>query len=182
MGKSGWQWEKVMYQWLVENLKEYYTFVKVLKKKEIKGEVPANASTLYHKEKYEGMTPNPRNTFLLMTLKNKKGEVLSEETFYFNFAKDQDLPKADIRYKVKQMDGKCEITLSSKQLARDVFIEIPKQSDSNSLTVSSLQGARFSDNFFDLLPGQTKKVVVTSEELMKDGKLDIRIHQLSDTN
>ena len=155
---------------------------KVLKKKEIKGEVPANASTLYHKEKYEGMTPNPRNTFLLMTLKNKKGEVLSEETFYFNFAKDQDLPKADIRYKVKQMDGKCEITLSSKQLARDVFIEIPKQSDSNSLTVSSLQGARFSDNFFDLLPGQTKKVVVTSEELMKDGKLDIRIHQLSDTN
>ncbi len=29
---------------------------KVLKKKEIKGEVPANASTLYHKEKYEGMT------------------------------------------------------------------------------------------------------------------------------
>ena len=155
---------------------------KVLKKKEIKGEVPANASTLYHKEKYEGMTPNPRNTFLLMTLKNKKGEVLSEETFYFNFAKDQDLHKADIRYKVKQMDGKCEITLSSKQLARDVFIEIPKQSDSNSLTVSSLQGARFSDNFFDLLPGQTKKVVVTSEELMKDGKLDIRIHQLSDTN
>ena len=128
------------------------------------------------------MTPNPRNTFLLMTLKNKKGEVLSEETFYFNFAKDQDLPKADIRYQVKQMDGKCEITLSSKQLARDVFIEIPKQSDSNSLTVSSLQGARFSDNFFDLLPGQTKKVVVTSEELMKDGKLDIRIHQLSDTN
>ena len=71
---------------------------------------------------------------------------------------------------------------SVKQLARDVFIEIPKQSESNSLTGSSLQGARFSDNFFDLLPGQTKKVVVTSEELMKDGKLDIRIHQLSDTN
>ncbi len=38
MGKSGWQWEKVMYQWLVENLKEYYTFVKVLKKKDC-GEV-----------------------------------------------------------------------------------------------------------------------------------------------
>ena len=154
---------------------------KVLKKQEIKGEVPANASTLYYKEKYEGMTPNPRNTFLLMTLKNKKGEVLSEEIYYFNFAKDQDLPKADIRYKVKQMDGKCEITLSSKQLARDVFIEIPKQLEPI-LLESSLQGARFSDNFFDLLPGQTKKVVVTSEELLKDGKLDIRIHQLSDTN
>ena len=68
------------------------------------------------------------------------------------------------------MDGKYEVTLSARQLARDVFIEIP------------VQGAKFTDNFFDLLPGQTKKVVVTSEELMKDGKLDIRIHQLSDTN
>ena len=38
MEKSGWQWEKVMYQWLIENLKEYYIFVKVLKKKDC-GEV-----------------------------------------------------------------------------------------------------------------------------------------------
>ena len=37
--------------------------------------------------------------FLLMTLKNKKGEVLSEEIYYFNHAKDQELPKTEIRYK-----------------------------------------------------------------------------------
>ena len=81
---------------------------------------------------------------------------MSEETF-IQFAKDR-IAKADIRYKVKQMDGKCEITLSSKQLARDVFIEIPKQSDSNSLTVSSLQGSKGSlINFFDLLPGQNEE-------------------------
>ena len=51
---------------------------KVLTKKSIKGEVPANASTLYYKEPYAGITTSPQNTFLLMTLKNKKGEVLSE--------------------------------------------------------------------------------------------------------
>lgn len=143
---------------------------KVLNKKDIKGEVPANASTLYYKESYAGMTGNPRNTFLLMTLKNKEGEILSEEIYYFNYAKDQDLPKADIRYKVKQQDGKYEVTLSSKQLARDVFIEIP------------VQGARFSDNFFDLLPGQTKKVVITADQLKKNEKMEIHIRQLSDTN
>lgn len=60
---------------------------KVLTKKSIKGEVPANASTLYYKEPYAGMTTSPQNTFLLMTLKNKKGEVLSEEIYYFNHAK-----------------------------------------------------------------------------------------------
>ena len=143
---------------------------KVLTKKSIKGEVPANASTLYYKEPYAGMTTSPQNTFLLMTLKNKKGEVLSEEIYYFNHAKDQELPKTEIRYKVKPMDGKYEVTLSARQLARDVFIEIP------------VQGARFTDNFFDLLPGQTKKVIITSDKLKKNEKVDITIKQLSDTN
>ena len=143
---------------------------KVLTKKSIKGEVPANASTLYYKEPYAGITTSPQNTFLLMTLKNKKGEVLSEEIYYFNHAKDQELPKTEIRYKVKPMDGKYEVTLSARQLARDVFIEIP------------VQGVRFTDNFFDLLPGQTKKVIITSDKLKKNEKVDITIKQLSDTN
>ena len=56
------------------------------------------------------------------------------------------------------MDGKYEVTLSARQLARDVFIEIP------------VQGARFTDNFFDLLPGQTKKVIITSDKLKKNEK------------
>ena len=68
------------------------------------------------------------------------------------------------------MDGKYEVTLSARQLARDVFIEIP------------VQGARFTDNYFDLLPGQTKKVIITSDKLKKNEKVDITIKQLSDTN
>jgi beta-mannosidase len=71
---------------------------------------------------------------------------------------------------VKPMDGKYEVTLSARQLARDVFIEIP------------VQGAKFTDNFFDLLPGQTKKVIITSDKLKKNEKVDITIKQLSDTN
>ena len=42
--------------------------------------------------------------------------------------------------------------------------------------------ARFTDNFFDLLPGQTKKVIITSDKLKKNEKVDITIKQLSDTN
>lgn len=60
---------------------------------------------------------------------------------------------------MKPMDGKYEVTLSARQLARDVFIEIP------------VQGARFTDNFFDLLPGQTKKVIITSDKLKKNERL-----------
>ena len=139
---------------------------KVLNKKVVKGEVPANASAIFHKEAYAGLATNPTNTLLLMTLKDQKGKVLSEEIYYFNYPKDQELPVAKVSYKVKQMDGKCEVTLSAKQLARDIFIEIP------------YQGARFTDNFFDLLPGQTKKIVITSDEIKKGEPVTLKIRHL----
>ena len=139
---------------------------KVLNNKIVKGEVPANTSVVYCKENYDALATDPSNTFLLMTLKDAKGKVLSEEIYYFNYPKDQNLPETQIRYKVKQLDGKCEVTLSAKQLARDIFIEIP------------VQGARFSDNFFDLLPGQTKKIVITSDQLKKSEPVDIKIRHM----
>lgn len=139
---------------------------KVLNKKTIKGEVPANMSTLFHKEDYGELATNPNNTFLLLTLKDQSGKVLSDIVYYFSYPKDQDLLGTQIRYKVKQMDGKCEITLSAKQLARDVFIEIP------------YQGARFTDNFFDLIPGKSKKVIITSNEIEKDKELNLKIRHL----
>ena len=139
---------------------------KVLNSKLVKGEVPANASVVYCKENYEALAKDPRNTFLLMTLKDAKGKVLSEEIYYFNYPKDQELPVAKVSYKVKQMDGKCEVTLSTKQLARDIFIEIP------------IQGARFTDNFFDLLPGQTKKIVITSDKIKKNEPVQLKLRHL----
>ena len=139
---------------------------KVLNKKIIKGEVPANASAVFHKEAYDGLATNPANTLLLMTLKNQQGEVLSEEIYYFNYPKEQELPEAKVTCKVKTLEGKCEVTLSTKQLVRDVFVEIP------------IQGAKFTDNFFDLLPGQTKKIVITSDEIKKANPVNLKIRHL----
>ena len=114
---------------------------KTLKKWKVCNDVPANSSIRFHQEEYAKLSTDPAQTFLLMTLKSKDGKELCKEIFYFNYPKDQNLPQANIRHKIKQEDGRCEVTLQSKQLARDVFIEIP------------YQGARFTDNFFDLLPG-----------------------------
>ena len=139
---------------------------KVLNQKTVKGEVPANSSVVYCKEDYATLAADPSNTFLLMTLKSSQGQILSEEIYYFNYPKDQNLPETQIRTKIKQLDGRCEITLSAKQLARDIFIEIP------------VQGARYTDNFFDLLPGQTKKIVITSDQIKKAEPLEIKIRHL----
>ena len=139
---------------------------KVLNKKTVKGEVPANASAVFHKEAYSDWATDPTRTLLLVTLKDRQGKVLSEVIHYFSYPKDQELPETKVSYKVKTFDGKCEVTLSAKQLARDIFVEIP------------IQGAKFTDNFFDLLPGQTKKIMITSDKIKKAEPVALKIRHL----
>ena len=139
---------------------------KVLNKKTVKGEVPANVSAVFHKEAYSDWATDPTRTLLLVTLKDRQGKVLSEVIHYFSFPKDQELPDAKVSYKIKTFDGKCEVTLSAKQLARDIFVEIP------------VQGAKFTDNFFDLLPGQTKKITITSDKIKKAEPVALKIRHL----
>ena len=139
---------------------------KVLNKKTVKGEVPANASAVFHKEAYSDWATDPTRTLLLVTLKDRQGKVLSEVIHYFSYPKDQELPEAKVSYKVKTFDGKCEVILSAKQLARDIFVEIP------------IQGAKFTDNFFDLLPEQTKKITITSDKIKKAEPVALKIRHL----
>ena len=63
----------------------------------------------------------------------------------------------------------CALTLLSPALAKDVFIEI------------TLQGARFSDNFFDLLPGERKTVVITSPQIKKGEEIHLTIKHIRET-
>ncbi|MFA5656062.1 MAG: glycoside hydrolase family 2 protein, partial [Dysgonamonadaceae bacterium] len=71
--------------------------------------------------------------------------------------------------KVSYADGEYTITLSSKNLAKDVFVEIP------------ILGAKFSNNFFDLLPGETKVVTITSPELKESDKTAVTVKHLRQT-
>ncbi len=142
---------------------------KVLSKELVKGNIKANSSSLFHKADFNSMAKNPRKSLLVMTLKDKNGNVINKDQYYFNYPKDLDLPKAKITTSLKKKDGEWVMTLKSNSLAKDLFIEIP------------IQGARFSDNFFDLLPGETKVVTIKSDKLKKDGNVGIKLHQLSDT-
>lgn len=144
---------------------------KVANKQTLKTMVAANTSVCVYRELLTSLlTPGQRrNNYLLLTLKDKSGQVLAREPYFFNAPKELDLPLAPVVYRMKRMDGVYEITLTSEKLAKDVFIEIP------------VQGARFSDNFFDLLPGESRKIRITSPFLTKDGKTDLNIKQLRDT-
>ena len=67
---------------------------------------------------------------------------------------------------MRRRGDSIEMTLKTDKLARDIFIEVP------------VQGVRFTDNFFDLLPGQRKKIVITSPEGHSLNDLTFRLHQL----
>lgn len=143
---------------------------KQLKRNQIKASVAANTSVMIGHEDMNTLTSEEcKNSFLQLTLKDKSGKVLNENIYFFEPPKNLNLPQTEVSCKVKQQEGSCEVTLSSKKLAKDVFIEIP------------IQGARFTDNFFDLLPGQPRKIVITSPLIKKNEKVNINIKHLRET-
>ena len=133
--------------------------------------VPANTSQCVYRIKPDiWLSPEEQqHCFMQLTLKDKAGNTLAETVYFFRKTKDLLLPETTVSCKMKQKDGMCELTLFSPTLAKDVFIEIP------------LQGARFSDNFFDLLPRERKTVVITSPQIKKGEELPLTIKHIRET-
>lgn len=144
---------------------------KRLARKSVKVEAPANSSVKVFGEAVDAwVDETKRNTcFLLLALRDRNGREVARDVHYFVPTKELDLPQTAVRCKLKVADGSCEVTLSSPKLAKDVFVQIP------------YQGARFTDNFFDLLPGETRKIVITSPEIKKNGKPEITLRHIRET-
>lgn len=132
------------------------------------GMLAANSSVLFMKKpagELQGKL-SAANSLLHFTLKTKNGATLADDVFYFAYPKDQKLPEANIETSVRRRGDAIEMTLKTDKLARDIFVEVP------------VQGVRFTDNFFDLLPGQRKKITITSPEGHSLKDFAFRLHQL----
>ena len=132
------------------------------------GMLAANSSVLFMKKpagELQGKL-SAANSLLHFTLKTKNGATLADDVFYFAYPKNQKLPEANIETSVRRRGDAIEMTLKTDKLARDIFVEVP------------VQGVRFTDNFFDLLPGQRKKITITSPEGHSLKDFAFRLHQL----
>lgn len=132
------------------------------------GMLAANSSVLFMKKRAGELQGklSAANSLLHFTLKAKNGATLADDVFYFAYPKDQKLPEANIETSVRRRGDAIEMTLKTDKLARDIFVEVP------------VQGVRFTDNFFDLLPGQRKKITMTSPEGHSLNDFTFRLHQL----
>ncbi len=108
-------------------------------------------------------------TMIRAWLSDSKGKTVSTKDYFFYWPNKLDLPETDVKTSVKYTDGKYTVTLTSKKLAKDVFVEIP------------IMGAKFSDNFVNLLPNEKKIIEITSPELKAKNKTPITIKHVRET-
>lgn len=144
---------------------------KKLAQETIRVKAPANSSVkVCGKAVDEWADEAKRKTcYLLLSLKDRQGREVARDVHYFVPTKDLDLPETAVKSRLKVADGSCEVTLFSTKLAKDLFVQVP------------YQGARFTDNFFDLLPGETRKIVIASPEIKKGVMPEITIKHIRET-
>ncbi|MDR1341794.1 MAG: glycoside hydrolase family 2 protein [Prevotellaceae bacterium] len=111
--------------------------------------IPANASQKHLSPELDSLLKGtPRNEALVaVQLTDKSGEVYSNRCF-LTLQKDVDFPAPNISRSVRPVADGFEVTLQSDKFARAVF-----------LSLSGIDNF-FEDNYFDILPGQTVRVLV----------------------
>ena len=98
-------------------------------------------------------------------------QLVSQNLLYFKKPKDLALEDPGISYEMIKLSGGIEIKLSTKQLAKNVFISF-ENCDSRDIQLS--------DNFFDMLPGTTVSIFANTSESIEDLKNMIQIKTLFD--
>lgn len=113
---------------------------------------------------------NPLRTVIKLEL--IKGESLLASTlYYFNKPKDLLLEKKDIEvtYDLFYDNSGGVMKLTSKNLSKNVFLDTPNHD------------SVFSENYFDLLPGETKTIFFKTPYSENDFKAQLIIRTVSDT-
>ncbi|MCX6244038.1 MAG: glycoside hydrolase family 2 protein [Bacteroidetes bacterium] len=131
--------------------------------------VEPNASKLYYEFPFRQLIRifNPCQLVFTADLM-MGGKYISRNNYYFQPVKDLELEKPVIRRTVKKLQDGYAITLSTDKLAKNVWL------------TSTMKG-NFSDNFFDLLPGETR--TVQFKTIDKSGAFSdkLRIQTVADT-
>lgn len=131
--------------------------------------VSANSSKTYATYKQYLLVPAKDTTKVFLTATFSAGsKVLSRNILYFTAPKNLGLDAPVILKTIKPVTGGYSITLDSKNLAKDVYLIAPVKGE-------------FSDNFFDLLPGETKTVFYKTPSKNPGFSEKLKIRTLRDT-
>jgi beta-mannosidase len=104
----------------------------------------------------------PEEVFMQVILMENENQLASD-TYFFVAPKELKLTEAKVDAMVRNENGKAIIELTSDKLAKNVFLS------------TTGCGSRFSDNYFDILPGTTITVTtdLCDDKEIKDSDLKI---------
>ncbi len=120
---------------------------KVLWTKNVPVNIPANTSRECFKINTNELVKNMDTTQIVFSVKLLKGDnLLANNLYYFSEPKNLKLLKPEITRVIKETGDGYSITFTADKLVKDLYLD------------TDLKGW-FSDNCFDLLPGE--KVTVT---------------------
>lgn len=133
-------------------------------------DIPGNSSLVYYDTLQSALLGklSPKELLLLVTLKDSLSGIQMQKIFYFVSPKDLELPVPLIEKKVTVAPGGYNIRLSCDKLVKGLYLSTPVKGD-------------FSDNYFDMLPGDTVDITFTTAK--KDPKMNdlIVVKSLTDT-
>jgi beta-mannosidase len=114
-------------------------------------EVSPNTATLLLEKDLSSLLPKDKAGDKVFDIRLLTGDKqIADNMLFFVKPKDLQLARPDLQYCLRRTDKKYLVSLESDTLVRHLCIETPDPD------------ARFSDNFFDLLPNQQKNVVIKS--------------------
>ena len=113
---------------------------------------------------------DPNSSLLVASLFSKEKEI-SNNIYYLTKFKDIILTKPLIEYEINELINTFEVSLTSKNLVKNVFVDIASSQN-------------FSDNYFDMIPGKEYKISINKEEslTLDDIKRKINFLSLFDTH
>jgi beta-mannosidase len=107
----------------------------------------------------------PENALLYVRIMEAES-LLSDNILYFKPVKDLSLPKPAMDIRVKPLDGAVAVSLTSPVLVKNLC-----------LGFDGHEGV-FSDNFFDLLPGQTRVITFTPRGPAPTASADLTLRHM----
>ena len=112
---------------------------------------------------------DPSSSLLVASLFSDEIEISNNNYFLSEF-KDIKLTKPLIEYEIDELINAFEVSLKSKNLVKNIFVDIASSQN-------------FSDNYFDMIPGEEYKISIKKDEnlTLDDIKRKINFLSLFDT-
>lgn len=142
---------------------------KVLWNKSVPVEVQPNNSVVCFKTETSQLLENINIKDAVFTVKLKKGKkILSSNYLYFTEPKNLELKQPEIKKEIVKTESGYSVTLSANTLVKNLYLDFDGE-------------GKFSDNFFDLFPGESSTVHFIPNDETDNFSNRLKLFSLIDT-